>query len=286
MTSYSSKSLEFYGAVDFSKRSVEVINLALSKCPGIISGLLVNGHYYKNISNYRKNVLDVLRANKFKVIIDPGTYAVWRKNQQLPFANFLQQLIQNITWTYEDLMNRNLASRVFGIFLPDHHMNPDDTIKLASDSFGILTKKYHIPCDKLIGVCHGILPEIPTNRFTREHVEKHIQGIKKCCHFFLTGLNLTKIGLGACSAFKIKANPLNLFEERAKELHTYAKNLKSDVHIHALGVGDRNLLDKIRNFINSFDTQRYLTCTRVRRLFGEKRTNAAVDYLISLIRIN
>jgi len=181
------------------------------------------------------------------------------------------------------LINRNLCNNIFGVLLPDHHMNPDDTIRLASESFNILTKEYNMPSDKIIGVCHGFLPEIPTSVFTKVHVKEHIEGIKKCCHFFIQNLNLTKIGLGACSAFKIKADPLNLFEERAKELCIYAKTLRDNVHIHALGVGERGLLDKIRNFINSFDTQRYLTCTKIRKLSGENRTNAAVDYLISLV---
>jgi len=276
------KYIEFYGAVDFSKRSVDVINQALLKFPQSINGLLINGYYYKNMNSYKENALEVLKQYKLKVIIDPGTYSVWRKNQQNPFISLLPQLIKNIVWTFNDLIQNKFGDLIFAILLPDHHMDPQDTIQLASKSCLILTTKYDIPKDRLMGVCHGVLPEIPTSEFVEDYVARHLEGIIQCCHFYIKDLGLTKVGLGACSAFKIKANPLNLFQRRAEILSKSFQTSKSNVHIHALGVGTKGLLNKIRNFIDSFDTQTYLTSTKVRKLPGNSRTIAAVNYLLDL----
>lgn len=276
------KSPEFYGAVDFSKRSIDVINQALLRCRQSVNGLLINGYYYKNVNSYRENGLKVLKQHKLKIIIDPGTYSVWRKSQQKPFISFLPQLIGNIVWTFHHLTRKNLGNLIFGILLPDHLMDPKDTIRLASQSCSILIKKYSIPKDALIGVCHGSLPEIPTSKFVEDYVIQHLDGIIQCCHFYIKSQGLMKVGLGACSAFKIKANPLNIFQRRAEVLKKFVQTSKSKVHIHALGVGTKDLLDKIRDIIDSFDTQTYLTRTKVRRLPGLARTQAAINYLVTL----
>ncbi|MEM2507455.1 MAG: hypothetical protein QXF61_10490 [Nitrososphaeria archaeon] len=277
------KCIQFFGAVDFSRRSVEVIDLALSKSPKSLNGVLINGYYYKHIGSYRKNALEVLNRHELKIIIDPGTYVIWRKNPQIPFKNFLPQLIENITWTYTDLVNQNFSRNIFGIFLPDHHMDPDDTKQIAFNAYHSLVENFKIPETKLIGVCHGFLPEIPTRMFLQKHIEQHLEGIKECCYFYINHLGLNKIGLGACSAFKIKANPMNLFQKRAEVLSKLTETLGSNIHIHALGVGTKDLLNKIREFIHSFDTQTYLTNTKVRRLRGQARTEAAVRYLLDLL---
>ncbi len=277
------KALEFYAAVDFSKRSVDVLDLVLSRFQSLVNGLLINGYYYTHVNNYRENALEVLKRHKLKIIIDPGTYSVWRKNQQKPFIDFLPVLIENIVSTYQHLIENHPESIIFGILLPDHHMNPYDTIQLASQSYSILTGTYKISKDKLIGVCHGSLPQIPTKKFVEEHISQHLQGIIDCCRFYIQKLKLRKIGLGACSAFKIKADPLNLFQRRAEVLREFTKTLGNDIHIHALGVGAKDLLNKIRDFIDSFDTQTYLTSTRVRKLHGQSRTEAAVKYILDLL---
>lgn len=274
---------DFYGAVDFSKRSVEVINEAIKICPKSINGLLINGYYYKNVSSYRSNVFNILKQHNLRIIIDPGTYSVWRKNQEKPFINLLPQLIENLVWTFFHLRKENFSDRIFGVLLPDHHMDPKDTIYLASKSFSILVKKHGIPKNTLIGICHGSLPDIPTSKFIEDYVTPHLEGIDSCCLFYIKNLGLSKVGLGACSAFKIKANPLNLFQRRAETLYKCVeKTSKNTVHIHALGVGTKGLLNNIRNFIDSFDTQTYLTSTRIRRLSGQARTEAAINYLLDL----
>ena len=273
---------DFYGAADFSKRSVEVINEAIRRCPKSINGLLINGYYYKNVSSYRSNVLDILKQHNLRIIIDPGTYSVWRKNQGKPFITFLPQLIENLVWTFFHLREENFSDSIFGVLLPDHHMDPKDTVHLASKSFSILVKKHGIPKNTLIGICHGSLPDIPTSKFIEDYVTQHLEGIVNCYLFYIKNLGLSKVGLGACSAFKIKANPLNLFQRRAETLYKRVETSKSTVHIHALGVGTKDLLNNIRNFIDSFDTQTYLTNTRVRKLPGQARTEAAINYLLDL----
>jgi len=277
------KALDFYAAVDFSKRSVDVLNQVLSRFPLLVNGLLINGYYYTHVNSYRENALEVLKRHELKIIIDPGTYSVWRKNQQKPFSDFLPILIENIAWTHQHLIKNCPDRIIFGILLPDHHMNPYDTIQLASQSYSILTGTCKISKDKLIGVCHGSLPEIPTNKFVEEYVSQHLHGIVDCCRFYIQKLNLRKIGLGACSAFKIKADPLNLFQRRAEVLSEFTKTLGNRIHIHALGVGTKDLVNKIRDFIDSFDTQTYLTTTKVRKLHGQGRTEAAVKYILDLL---